>query len=186
MQDDRCVATARTSKTAWVDEGLRALGAGGPDAVRVESLARALNVTKGGFYWHFHDREALLEAILDAWETQLVDDVMTATEATDGDARRRLRTLFSLASDDAVSVDLAVRDWARRDATVAARLRRADTRRYDYMRTLFAEFADDPGDAEVRCLLAFSLWIGNHFIAAEHRGRTRPQVLRLALRHLLR
>ena len=54
------------------------------------------------------------------------------------------------------------------------------------MRTLFAEFADDPGDAEVRCLLAFSLWIGNHFIAADHRGRTRPQVLRLALEHLLR
>jgi hypothetical protein len=55
-----------------------------------------------------------------------------------------------------------------------------------YMRTLFAEFADDAGDAEVRCLLAFSLWIGNHFIAADHRGRTRPQVLRLALEHLLR
>ncbi|HYP55470.1 MAG TPA: helix-turn-helix domain-containing protein, partial [Solirubrobacterales bacterium] len=46
----------RTPRTAWVEEGLRALATGGPDAVRVEALARALGVTKGGFYWHFDGR----------------------------------------------------------------------------------------------------------------------------------
>jgi AcrR family transcriptional regulator len=51
-----------------VEEGLRALGDGGLDAVRVESLAQAIGVTKGGFYWHFADRGALLDEVLDAWE----------------------------------------------------------------------------------------------------------------------
>lgn len=37
-------------RASWIDEGLRALAAGGPDAVRIEALARALGVTKGGFY----------------------------------------------------------------------------------------------------------------------------------------
>ena len=61
-------AHPRTTRVAWIDEGLRALAAGGPDAVRVETVASALHVTKGGFYHHFRDRQALLDAMLDTWE----------------------------------------------------------------------------------------------------------------------
>ena len=50
------VAVTRTPRTGWIDDGLRALAAGGPDAVRIETLAQTLGVTKGGFYWHFTDR----------------------------------------------------------------------------------------------------------------------------------
>ncbi len=52
------MAITRTARTSWIDEGLRALAAGGPDTVRIEPLAEALGVTKGGFYWHFDDRRA--------------------------------------------------------------------------------------------------------------------------------
>ena len=54
-------APTRTPRASWVEEGLRALGLGGPDAVRIEKLAQTLGVTKGGFYWHFDGRPALLE-----------------------------------------------------------------------------------------------------------------------------
>ena len=54
-------AITRTPRSRWIEEGLLALAAGGPDAVRVEALAQALGVTKGGFYGHFADRNALLE-----------------------------------------------------------------------------------------------------------------------------
>ncbi len=43
------MAFVRTPREDWIDEGLRALAAGGPDAVRIEPLARALGVTQGGF-----------------------------------------------------------------------------------------------------------------------------------------
>jgi hypothetical protein len=33
-------------------------------------------------------------------------------------------------------------------------------------------------------MLAFSLWIGNHFMAADHGARSRADVLELALRRL--
>ena len=69
-------APTRTPRGSWIDAGLRALAAGGPDAVRIEPLARELGVTRGGFYWHFEDRRALLEEILDAWERSSVDEVI--------------------------------------------------------------------------------------------------------------
>src|SRR5688500_15676945 len=130
---------ARTPRDRWIDEGLQALGAGGPDAVRVEPLAKALGVTKGGFYWHFDDRAALLGEILDAWEAAMVDAVIARIDEEGGDARARLRRLFALAqsSSELLRVDLAIRDWARRDEAVAARLRRVDNRRMDYMRAQF-------------------------------------------------
>ena len=177
----------RTPRRKWIDEGLDALAAGGPDAVRVESLARALGVTKGGFYGYFAGRRALFDEMLDAWEASSVDRVIERVEAGGGDARAKLGRLSELAGarrGEALKIDLAVRAWARRDQRVARRLKRVDNRRMDYLRTLFAPLSRAEDDVEVRCLLFYSLWIGNHFIAADHPGRTRSHVLKLALERL--
>src|ERR671923_246633 len=91
------MALTRTPRSSWIDEGLRALAAGGPDAVRIESLANALGVTKGGFYGYFDDRRALLEEMLDAWERASVDEVIERVESEGGDARARLRRLSAIA-----------------------------------------------------------------------------------------
>jgi AcrR family transcriptional regulator len=179
------MAVTRTPRERWVEEGLQALAAGGPDAVRVEPLAKALGVTKGGFYWHFEDRQALLDEMLDAWERLSVDVPIEAVDAAGADHRARLRLLSSLATARILDIDLAVRDWARRDPAVAARLRRIDNRRMDYLRSLFRPFCADDAEAEARSLLAFSLWIGNHFIAVDHGDRSRAEVLELAFEGLL-
>src|SRR5881397_213990 len=175
------MAVTRTPRSNWIDEGLRALAAGGPGAVRIEPLAEALGVTKGGFYWHFDDRRALLEEMLDTWERVSVDDVIERVEGEGGDARAKLRRLYGLAvsghelvsGEELLRIDLAIRDWARRDQTVAKRLRRVDNRRMDYMRSLFGAFCRDEDEVEARCMLAFSASIGHHFIAADHGGRSR-------------
>ena len=176
------MAVTRTPRSRWIEEGLRALAAGGPDAVRIEPLAQGLGVSKGGFYWHFDDRRALLDEMLDTWERVSLDEVIDRVEGGGGDARDRLRHLFAIAAsgDRLLRIDLAVRDWARRDAAVAARLRRVDNRRMGYMRSLFGALCPDEEEVEARCLLAFSLFVGNHFIAADRHA----DALRFALSHL--
>lgn len=165
---------------------MRALGSAGPDAVRIEALAKALGVTKGGFYSHFDGRPALLEEMLGFWERTLIDEVIEQVEAESEDPRARLRRLFELASSvgDLMKVELAIRDWARREEAVAKRVRRVDHRRMEYMRALFGAFVDDEDEVEARCLVAFSLFIGSHFIAADHGTRTRADVMAFVLRQL--
>jgi AcrR family transcriptional regulator len=179
-------APIRTPRASWVAEGLRALGVGGPDAVRIEKLAQALGVTRGGFYWHFEDRGALLAEMLDAWERVVIDEVIERVEGEGGDARAKLRRLSAIAgsSGDLVKIELAIRDWARRDKAVAQRLKRVDNRRMDYMRSLFGAFCPDEEEVEVRCMVFYSLWMGSHFIAADHGAHSRKEVLALALRRL--
>src|SRR5215831_4897052 len=181
------MASTRTPRSRWIEEGLRALAAGGPDAVRIEPLARALGVTKGGFYWHFEDRRALLEEMLDTWERASIDAVIERVERGGGDARARLRRLFDVASVSGglLRTELAVRDWARRDQAVADRLRRVDNRRMDYLRSLFGAICPGEDEVEARSMLAFSLVIGHHFLAADHGARSHADVLELAANWLL-
>ncbi|MDP9167682.1 MAG: TetR/AcrR family transcriptional regulator [Actinomycetota bacterium] len=180
-------APTRTSREAWIDAGLAALATGGPDAVRVDVLAQDLKVSRGGFYHQFDGRSAFLEEMLDTWERRSTDEVLDRVESEGGDARTKVTNAGMLTFSEALlPVDLAVRDWSRRDAAVADRLRRVDNSRMDYLRSQIATFLSDPDDVEALALLAFSVAIGNHFVAADHDGRSRAHVMRHATALLLR
>ena len=183
----------RTPREKWVEAGLQALADGGPDAVRVEALAKGLGVTKGGFYGYFADRGALLEEMLDTWERRAVDDVLERVGREAGDVREGVRLARRMFTDGSMlPIDLAVRDWARRDRAVAQRLERVDGRRMQFLREAIGSLCRDAGTGsgtnsatgpetrsevvEARCLLAFCLAIGQHFLAAEHPGHTPEQV----------
>jgi len=133
--------------------GVAGLAAGGKDAVRIEPLAQALGVTRGGFYWHFTDRSALLEEMLDTWERATIEEVNERLEREGGDASAKLRRLLALTSSSVLMTDLAARDWSRRDPAVAERLRPIDNRRMDHLRSLFRGFCADEDDIEAPALL---------------------------------
>ncbi len=177
---------SRTPRSTWIDAGLRALAAGGPEAVRIELLAQELGITRGGFYWHFADRDAFLAEMLDTWERKSIDETRQRVEREGGDARDKVRRAGVLTFSAALlPIDLAVRSWARRDRSVAKRLRRVDNRRIEYLRLLIGTFCGDEDEIEARSMLVFSLVIGNHFIAADHGGRSRKEVLEQATKFLL-
>ena len=181
------MGVTRTPRDRWIEQGLQALAAGGPDAVRVEVLAKELGVTKGGFYGSFADRDALLEAMLDSWERESTDEVLDHVQREGGDLKAQVQRAGALTfSDDRLlPIDLAVRDWARRDDAVAERLRRVDNRRMALLREMISTFCPDPDEVEARSLLAFCVAIGAHFLAADHGDRTRAQVLARAAGLLL-
>ncbi|MGZ4343626.1 MAG: TetR/AcrR family transcriptional regulator, partial [Solirubrobacteraceae bacterium] len=60
-----------------------------------------------------------------------------------------------------------------------------DNRRMQYLRQLFGTFCADEDEVEGRAVLAFSLAIGYHFIAADHGARSRNDAVELAVQQLL-
>jgi len=177
----------RIPRATWIEAGLQALAAAGPDAVRIEPLAKSLGVTRGGFYGQFEDRHALLEAMLDTWERAATDEVLEQVERRGGNPRAKIRRAGALTfSEELLPIELAIRDWSRRNPTVAERLRRVDNRRMEYLRSLFEAFCTDEAEVEARSVLAFSLAIGHHFMAADHGTHNRAEALELAVNQLLR
>lgn len=186
----RRVAVTKTPPEAWVNAAFGALASGGPDAIRVEALAASLGVSKGGFYWHYSNRADLLERLLADWEQAVVDTVIEAVEAGSTDARAKLRELLEIAlafvlSGHGMAVEVAIRDWARRDPMVAERLGRVDERRMDYLRSLFGQFCVDAEDAEARCLIVYAIFVSNPLIGFKHPGQDREDVIRRAVEMLL-
>src|SRR6478609_2784515 len=90
----RNVSTPRLPRSAWVDAAYEAFAELGLAGVRVEAVARRLGVTKGSFYWHFTDRQALVEAVVARWEKTQTDAVIERAQAVSQDPRDRLAALF--------------------------------------------------------------------------------------------
>ena len=177
------MAHVKTERHTWIEAGLSALAKGGPDSVRIESLARALGVTKGGFYGYFVNRQALLEAMLDSWESDctqaVVDQVEQETLSAGASAFRAAQLTW--AAGGLLEIDLAIREWSRRDAAVASRLADVDRFRLDYLRRKMHELCTDPREAEARTLLAYLTAIGMHYagISMVDLGQQRRDVMEL-------
>ena len=63
-------------RSTWIQAAFDTLADEGVGGIRVEILARRLHVTKGSFYWHFKDRQALLDGILETWKVGRIRDIV--------------------------------------------------------------------------------------------------------------
>jgi AcrR family transcriptional regulator len=157
----------RLTTQDWTAAALAALARGGIAAVAVEPLAASLGATKGSFYWHFGNRDALLEAALLEWERTETDDVIALVE-TEPDLRLRLRRLLAVALGDSTRkgehVELALQSAADHPL-VAPVLARVTARRIGYLTALFGELGFGPDDAERRSLLAYTAYLGHAQLA---------------------
>jgi AcrR family transcriptional regulator len=148
----------------WVRAGFRALTKKGAAGVRVEVLARSLGVTKGSFYWHFADRQAFHDALLQAWEARSTEAVIELVERSGSDPRKKLERLLHLTTGTrgASDVEQAVRAWGATDARVRRRLQRVDERREAYAVQLLEAAGVRPRAARARARLFYLALIGEY------------------------
>lgn len=177
-------AISRLGQQHWIDAALRTLAGQGIDAVRVERLAGDLKVTKGSFYWHFSNREALLLALLEAWETRATSDIIKMVEAVGGDAQARLRTLGMEVFSSDGRLDRQIRAWSVHDPVARQAQERIDARRLSYLRQLFAEMGFAGDAAQVRALFSYQALIGQ--FATEAGLRLTKAQLELVFQMLVR
>lgn len=152
----------RLGPEAWVAAAIAVLAKGGLDAVRVEPLAERLGVTKGSFYWHFKDRRALLDAVLDAWEELATAAIIAHVDSKPGTPKERLAVLMSLTTsvDEGAAVEHAIRAWGATDASVRRRLAKVDETRQAYVRDLLVGAGLTPARATARSRLFYLALIG--------------------------
>ena len=149
----------------WASAALLAMGEGGLAAVAVESLAARLGATKGSFYWHFPNRDAVIEAALALWEEEHTAAVIALVQQ-EPDPRRRLRRLISLVLASTAEDTLEVTLLATADhPLVRPVLERVSERRLEYLRQLFREMGFTPAQARDRGLLAFTSYVGHAQVA---------------------
>ncbi len=150
----------KLSVDAWVEAGLRAIAERGIDAVRVERLAEILNVTKGSFYWHFKDRRALLDRLLQEWSARTTGAVIDELESQGGDAMSRLQGLLRISFKSQGRLERGIRAWAAQDDTAQSALEAIDRRRVAYLASLLSELGLPPLESKTRARFAYHGMVG--------------------------
>lgn len=171
---------------AWLDAAFDALAEGGIDAVRIERLAKSLGVTRGSFYWHFKDREALHKAMLKEWRERASYMIFNRLERSSESAGSRLERLLGLPfsgprSARGAAIELAVRLWSRRDRNAAKAVRHIDRVRLDYFTKLLQQHGVAANEAKQRAYLFYATLMAESLITVDHREQLVPEWTKVLL-----
>ncbi|WP_313352677.1 TetR/AcrR family transcriptional regulator [Paracoccus sp. (in: a-proteobacteria)] len=152
----------RGSREGWLEAGYQALIDSGVDAVKIQPLAKQLNLSRTSFYWFFGDREALLNALLEGWEARTTQPLVAATrQYAETQTEAMLNVLTCLLSDAFDSrLEFAVRSWALQDRKVAERIEVADAARLQALVEMLVAWGHDPAVADVRARTVYLVQIG--------------------------
>jgi AcrR family transcriptional regulator len=147
--------------TDWTDAAIELLVDHGIDAVRVDTLARELGVTRGSFYWHFKDRNDLLGSLLTAWRDAATEQIIKRFDQAHPNPRALVKELISLPfrgppARRAASIELAIRGWARRDAMARRAVDEVDERRISYHAQVFSALGFGIAEARARAFVLYA------------------------------
>lgn len=159
-------------RKAWIQAATDALAEEGLTGLRVEVLAKRCGVTKGSFYWHFRDRQELLDEVLNLWKEGRIRDVSKQAKGEPGKPLEQIVRVIDVYSSSrnrrGIQIELAVRDWARRDPKAAKVVEEVDQWRLKSAKDLFIGSGMSPQEAASRSLLLYAYSFGLSLMIYEH------------------
>jgi AcrR family transcriptional regulator len=156
--------TTKTDKATWFTQGFKILRAKGAGGLTIENLTRSLKKTKGSFYHHFKNREDYSRQLLEQWEKSQAIEIIrySEQEKTPEAINETLVTLSEKSMDP--KAEVAIRAWALRDPLARQFQERIDTRRVDFLRSLFSLMTADKDKVELFSMIRYCFYIGSHQI----------------------
>jgi Bacterial regulatory proteins, tetR family len=164
----------------WLEAAKVVLIEEGIGFVRVDRLAKRLKVTRGGFYYHFKNHNALLEGLLKLWRSQnrFVPENLDVSSPLS--ACRTLQALtYSLIHEQGFDpqFDMAVREWARISVPVSEVVDEIDDQRVGSLRQIFIGLGYAEKEAEVRAKVFYYHQIGYYTVGTQESVRLRESNL---------
>ena len=156
-------AKTNLHRSAWLKKALDVLFSHGFGNVKVETLARELNVTKGSFYWHFKNRNELLHQMVDWWADNQITFIDSLNVSHIDDAPNLIKSVihFTDQTDDSHH-DIAMREFARFEEYAATAVADIDRRRINYLNALFRAAGFDNGEALLRAQALYFYQVGEY------------------------
>jgi AcrR family transcriptional regulator len=157
---------SRIGRQVWLDTARQMLIDDGIERVRIERIADKLRVTRGGFYWHFRDRQALLTELLRDWEKTNTEAFIAAIEEAPDNFESRVLRIFTLWIEGIfdANLEVAVRNWARTSKAVTKAIQRADIQRLNFLESLFVSAQYSAEEANVRARVLYYTQIGYYAV----------------------
>ncbi|MCP4471889.1 MAG: TetR/AcrR family transcriptional regulator [Gammaproteobacteria bacterium] len=159
----------------WLLKALEIFVEEGIDSIRITRLAEDLGVTRGSFYWHFQNREDLIDSLVSYWKDKnsaaIIESVTRASSLADG-IFRFFETCIDSSQFDP-RLDLALREWARRSTEIRALLDGEDETRIEALRQFYLRFEYPMPQALIRARVLYYSQIGFYALGTRESLETR-------------
>ncbi len=175
-EKDPLIGHIKVTRSDWLNCARDLLINEGVAGVKILSISARLGVSRSSFYWYFKSRPDLLNALLEDWEarnTTAIIEHCALPAATINEAACNFFRCFVTPDLFDDGLDFAVRDWARRDAKVRARIDNADQTRLSAVCAMFQRFGYAPDDADARARILYFMQLGYHALDQTEPMRTR-------------
>lgn len=153
------------SRTDWLEQGLHLLSTEGPQHLKIDTLCKAIGVTKGSFYHHFQNQADFVRALLEHWKTTYTQQLVESVADID-DPHVRSQRLSELVYIKDMRPEVAMRAWASSHDEVAATVREVDAQRIRYLVTLSQHMGAREDHAELLAKMAYAQLVGIQHLQA--------------------
>ena len=153
----------RGSQEGWLGAAYEALLASGVESVKIQPLAKKLNLSRTSFYWFFEDREQLLAALIGLWRDKNTGNLVKRCEAYAESIAEAMLNVFDCWLDTELfdsQFEFAIRSWALQSPEILADVNAADQVRVEAMTRMFVKFGFTDATADVRARTMYLTQIG--------------------------
>ncbi|WP_299293759.1 TetR/AcrR family transcriptional regulator [uncultured Tateyamaria sp.] len=152
----------RLTREAWISHGFDVLRSTGHEALKADTLCKALGVSRGSFYWHFPSLGEFHDALLVAWRQRNTEAVIAELQEHP-DAETQLATLIQKAIETPQPLENAMRRWGGANPDVASALAQVDLLRRTYLVELLMGAGVSAAVAQDRATLLTWSFVGRSF-----------------------
>jgi AcrR family transcriptional regulator len=163
----------------WVAAARKVLIKSGIDSVKIDRLARDTRATRGSFYWHFKDRDDLLDALLHDWEVAnyvAIANIRARWARSKPDLTELIEMWIS-EGPDSPAFGMAIRTWARGDADVEEVMHHVDNEWINLMQLLFEPEGYEDAERLVRARIVYFHQVGYHALALREQQSERLRLV---------
>jgi AcrR family transcriptional regulator len=168
----------KVTRNDWLNLARDILVNDGVGEVKVLKMADRMGVSRSSFYWYFGNRRDLLDALLDEWSLRNTARIIAHCQRETQNATEALCNFFQCFVNPAIfdtGLDFAVREWARRDPALRARIDAADNARIQAVQAMYQRHGYDPVDADARGRILYFMQLGYHALK-----QTEPMAQRMS------
>ncbi|WP_439861234.1 TetR/AcrR family transcriptional regulator [Pseudomonas sp. MBLB4136] len=168
----------RGSAEGWLQAAYDSLVESGVEAVRIQPLAKKLNLSRTSFYWFFKDRDELLEALIERWRAKNTGNLVSQADAYAESIAEAILNVFDCWLNPTLfdsQFEFAVRSWALQEPRVAEEVDVADKARLAALSGMFERFGFDGMSADVRARSTYLTQIGYISMNTHEDALTRMQ-----------
>lgn len=149
----------------WLNVARDLLVSDGVAEVKVLAIGDRLKVSRSSFYWYFKNRKELLNALQDDWEARNTAVIVGHCALPTDTITQAVCNFFRCFVDPKLfdqGLDFAIREWARRDGGVRARIDLADATRLAAIAAMYARHGYCADDADARSRILYFMQLGYH------------------------